>query len=132
MQRLNDPMHGSFTEAIEDQLPVAARTHQLIAPEHREMLRERRLADRDALVDLADAELSLGEDAEDHQTLLVGDRLEQARRRARMGTHFLGLDGLDLGHGIGTGHEATSVTPPPIASVGSAPAHTLVFCFSCH
>ena len=64
-------------ERVVDRLRLAPRPHQALAPQHRELLRHRRLAHAQQSGQLADRLLALGELAQHEQPMLVGEQLHE-------------------------------------------------------
>src|SRR5262245_31418752 len=62
---------------VVDRLAIATSRHQAIGPQTRELLRHRRLAQAEQILEFADRFFSLGEYAENHQAAFVRKRLEK-------------------------------------------------------
>src|SRR5574340_234232 len=78
VERLHHGRGLGARKEIEHVLPGAARLHDLLAAQHREMLRQRRLAQADRALELADGFLAVGALAKDEQARRVRHRLEKA------------------------------------------------------
>jgi hypothetical protein len=72
-----------------DLLGNLARSDQAAAPEHRQLLGERRLPQRTVRQQFASALLAIKQLAEHQQPLGMGQRLEQGRRLAGMPGHLI-------------------------------------------
>src|SRR5262245_36361908 len=73
-------------DAVVDGFAAAPRRDQSVRPQPRELLRHRRLAQSERALDLGHRLFALAQDAQDHQSAFVRQRLEELAR-------FLGLGG---------------------------------------
>src|SRR5262249_23315949 len=89
----DDP--GLFApEAVIDGLALAPGGDEALGAQPRELLRHGRLAQRQQALELAHGFFALGQNAEDHQPALVGERLEELGRLARLRDHGVELVGV--------------------------------------
>src|SRR5690606_27403066 len=66
-------------ERVEDPAPLPSVAHQPHLLERPQMVRQERLTGLECVLKLADAPLTAGQEREDAQALLIGDRLELAQ-----------------------------------------------------
>ena len=79
-------------ETVVDRLGLAARFDQLHPPEHRQMLRQRRLAEADDALQFADRLLAFDQVAQHQQAPFAAHRAQQARRRFGVGAELVRVD----------------------------------------
>src|SRR5271165_2987495 len=82
VERADDRPRLVAGDAVIDRLAVPARGDQAFKPEARQLLRHRRLPPRQERLQFADRPLSVQEIAKDHQSGLMGQRLEKLARLA--------------------------------------------------
>src|SRR5690606_7114401 len=78
---------GGIGDAIEDGGAALARADQTVVAQARQMLGQRRL--RQTNLQVGDLTFSLADLAQDHQAVLIGQRLQQPRGVARVGLKTL-------------------------------------------
>lgn len=88
VQGLHDGRGRPRLERVVNALCLAPRSHDAFGPQHREMLRERRLAECELALQRRDRSFSLGEEAENLEPLRIGECPHQPRRVVRMFAHL--------------------------------------------
>jgi single-stranded-DNA-specific exonuclease len=79
-------------EPIVDRLAVAPGADEPIHPQPGELLRHRRLAQRQHALQFGHRFLAFAQDAKNHQPAFMGQRLQQTARLTRLGRHAVELD----------------------------------------
>ncbi len=91
LDRGEERTEARIAQAVEHHLVLPPCGHDLGVAQLPELLRQRRLADAEALLDLRDRTLLLGEQVKDAQSVRVGDQLEQIG--GRPGQRLVGSGG---------------------------------------
>src|SRR5262249_20069169 len=80
VERIDDHAYVVAGEAVIDGLAVAPRVHEAVSAQPGKLLRDRRLAQREQLLKLGHRLLALAQYAQDQQSALVRERLQEVAR----------------------------------------------------